>query len=92
MIGLDASGATERISRDVDIKGPRFKDVAHGDFSLKRTSPLVDAGIKADWMDSACDIAGNTRCLKKGLVSDSALPDIGCYEFYAIAGFKISLR
>ena len=66
--------------------------MAKGDFSLKRSSILVDAGVKADWMDSACDIAGNRRCLKKGLVSDGALPDIGCYEFFAVAGFKISLR
>lgn len=92
VIGLDASGVTERVSRDVDIKGPRFKDAANGDFSLKGYSALVDAGIKADWMDSACDIAGNKRCLKRGLVSDGALPDIGCYEFYTIAGFKISFR
>ena len=92
MIGLDASGVTERISREVDVKGPRFKDAASGDFSLKGYSALVDAGIKADWMDSACDIAGNKRCLKRGLVSDGALPDIGCYEFYTVAGFKISLR
>ena len=92
VIGLDASGVTERISREVDVKGPRFKDAANGDFSLKGYSALVDAGIKADWMDSACDIAGNKRCLKRGLVSDGALPDIGCYEFYTIAGFKISLR
>ncbi len=43
-------------------------------------------------MNSASDLAGHKRCLKRGLVSDDALPDIGCYEFYTVAGFKISLR
>ena len=92
VLATDASGASTRLTALAAQKGPGFKDMANGDFSLKRASVLVDAGVKADWMDSACDIAGNKRCLKRGLVSDDALPDIGCYEFYAVAGFKISFR
>ena len=92
VLAADASGESTRLTGLAATKGPGFKDMANGDFSLTRASVLVDAGIKADWMDSARDIAGNKRCLKRGLVSDDALPDIGCYEFFAVAGFKISLR
>ena len=92
VLAADVSGESTRLTGLSATEGPGFKDMANGDFSLKRLSVLVDAGVKADWMDSASDIVGNKRCLEKGLVSDSALPDIGCYEFYAIAGFKIRLR
>ena len=92
VLATEVSGESTRLTDLAATKGPGFTDMAKGDFSLKRSSILVDAGVKADWMDSACDIAGNRRCLKKGLVSDGALPDIGCYEFFAVAGFKISLR
>ena len=92
VLAADATGESSRLTALTAQKGPGFKDAAGGDWSLKRSSVLVDVGVKADWMDSACDIAGNKRCLKRGLVSDGALPDIGCYEFYAVAGFKISFR
>ena len=92
VIALDASGATDRISRAVDSNGPRFEDAAHGNFALKRSSPLIDAGVRSGWMDTACDIAGIKRCLKRGLLADGALPDVGCYEFITTPGFKISLR
>ena len=92
VLATDASGASRRLTELAAQKGPGFKDAAAGDWTLKRSSILVDAGAKSDWMDSACDLAGHKRCLKKGLVRDGALPDIGCYEFFAIAGFKVSLR
>ena len=92
VLATDASGASTRLTALAAQKGPGFKDAANGDFSLKGYSPLVDAGVKANWMNSASDLAGHKRCLKRGLVSDDALPDIGCYEFYTVAGFKISLR
>ena len=85
VIGLDASGATDRISRQIDSQGPRFKDAASGDFSLKRSSPLCDAGVLRDWMTGACDLAGGRRVFRGG-------PDIGCYEFYAKPCFRISFR
>ncbi len=85
VIGLDASGATDRISRQIDSQGPRFKDAASGDFSLKRSSPLCDAGVLCDWMTGACDLAGGRRVFRGG-------PDIGCYEFYAKPCFRISFR
>ena len=92
VLAADATGESSRLTALTAQKGPGFKDAANGDFSLKRSSVLVDAGVKADWMDSACDIVGNKRCLKKGLVKDGAMPDIGCFEFCSIVGFKVSLR
>lgn len=92
VLATDASGESTRLTALAAQKGPGFKDAANGDWSLKRSSVLVDVGVKADWMNSSCDLAGHKRCLKRGLVSDDALPDIGCYEFYTVAGFKISLR
>ena len=94
VLAADVSGNSTALTAAAaaDPKGAGFRDAANGDFSLKRSSVLVDAGVKADWMDSACDIVGNKRCLKKGLVKDGAMPDIGCFEFCSIAGFKVSLR
>ena len=92
VLATDATGESSRLTALTAQKGPGFKDAAAGDWSLKRSSVLVDVGVKADWMDSACDIVGNKRCLKKGLVKDGAMPDIGCFEFFSIAGFKVSLR
>ena len=92
VLAADATGESSRLTALAAQKGPGFKDAAAGDWTLKRSSVLVDVGVKADWMDSSCDLAGNKRCLKRGLVSEDALPDIGCYEFYTVAGFKISLR
>lgn len=92
VLAADATGESSRLTALAAQKGPGFKDAAKGDWTLRRSSVLVDVGVKADWMDSSCDLAGNKRCLKRGLVSEDALPDVGCYEFYTVAGFKISLR
>ena len=92
VLAADATGESSRLTALTAQKGPGFKDAAKGDWTLRRSSVLVDVGVKADWMDSSCDLAGNKRCLKRGLVSEDALPDVGCYEFYTVAGFKISLR
>ena len=92
VLAADATGESSRLTALAAQKGPGFKDAAAGDWTLKRSSVLGDAGVKANWMNSASDLAGHKRCLKRGLVSDDALPDIGCYEFYTVAGFKISLR
>ncbi|MBQ2624227.1 MAG: right-handed parallel beta-helix repeat-containing protein [Kiritimatiellae bacterium] len=60
---------------------PLFTDAANGDFSLQLKSPLCDAGVALAWMKGACDVAGKPRCLDSaGNATDSALPDIGCYE------------
>ena len=92
VLAADATGESSRLTALTAQKGPGFKDAAKGDWTLRRSSVLVDAGVKANWMNSASDLAGHKRYLKRGLVSDDALPDIGCYEFYTVAGFKISLR
>lgn len=55
---------------------PKFMDAANGDYSLRFTSPCVDAGTAVDFLT---DINGNSRYI----ASKSATPktDIGAYEF-----------
>lgn len=48
-----------------------LRDFAHGDFTP--AGAAVDAGLTAEWQETAVDIAGRPR------VSGSA-PDIGCFE------------
>ena len=59
VLAADATGESSRLTALAAQKGPGFKDAAKGDWTLRRSSVLVDVGVKADWMDSACDIAGN---------------------------------
>ena len=49
---------------------PRFKRNAR---TLLNASPCVNAGVNADWMVGATDLAGNPRIFNKTV-------DIGCYE------------
>ena len=62
---------------------PKFMDVAHGDFTLKASSPCRDAGIVEDWMLDAFDLGGNRRVIGRSV-------DMGCYEFVP-CGFMISV-
>ena len=55
------------------MANPKFKGAALGDYSLKPTSPCVDAGRTESWMASASDYLGNARIF-------AVAPDIGCYE------------
>ena len=64
---------------------PKFADAAHGDFTLRPSSPCRDVGAAADWMTDATDLAGNARIL-------GAAPDIGCFEYRPSAGLIILLR
>ena len=52
---------------------PLFTDTAKNDFTLKLTSPGVDAGTQTGLTFPSKDLAGNTRVL------DSEI-DMGCYE------------
>lgn len=75
-------------------EAPLFTDAENGDFSLQRKSPLRDAGVTLAWMKGARDVAGNPRCLDSaGNASETALPDIGCYEYAHVkSGFSIIFR
>jgi hypothetical protein len=58
---------------------PLFADPANDDFSLRATSPCIDAGDPAD-MDCGVDGKGNPRRLD-GHLAGTWRVDIGCYEF-----------
>ena len=62
---------------------PKFVDPANGDFTLQVNSPCKEAGVYADWMATATDLAGNRR------VRGSKV-DIGCYE--APVGMTVLLK
>ncbi len=86
------SDASAHLTALADQKGPGFKDADGGDWSLRKRSVLVDGGVRYDGVDAARDLAGHPRCLKSGAVAQGALPDIGCYEYYSLAGLTIHLR
>lgn len=92
VLAADATGESSRLTALADQKGPGFKDAAGGDWSLRKRSVLVDGGVRYDGVDAAQDLAGHRRCLKSGVVAQGALPDIGCYEYYSLAGLTIHLR
>ena len=59
-----------------DYKDPKFRGRAKGDYRLRRTSPLRDAGQRLDWMtEGSLDLAGQGRV-------NGENPDIGCYEYW----------
>ena len=73
------------VSRGFLRGDPKFADAAHGDFTLRSSSPCRDVGAAADWMAGATDLAGNARIL-------GAASDIGCFEYRPSAGLIILLR
>ncbi len=92
VLAADATGESSRLTALTAQKGPGFKNMATGDWSLKKASVLVDGGVLYDGIATARDLAGHPRCLRFGAVDPAALPDIGCYEFYSIPGLTIRLR
>ena len=50
-----------------------FRRPAKGDYALATGSPAINVGLKFDWMETACDLAGSPRII-------SRIPDMGCYE------------
>ena len=92
VLAADATGESSRLTALADQKGPGFKNMAAGDWSLMKASVLVDAGVRYDGIDAAKDIVGHMRCLRFGAVHAGALPDLGCYEYYSIPGLTIRLR
>jgi hypothetical protein len=63
---------------------PRFKDAAHGDFTLGGGSPCRDTGVNEDWMVGAFDLLGRPRIVNSRV-------DIGCYES-PVRGMRISIK
>ncbi len=57
------------------------------DFRLGKKSPVINKGLKLDWMTAdALDLAHNPRLYKRR-------PDMGCYEMpYDYVGFTLILR
>ncbi len=92
VLAADPSGASTHLTALAAQKGPGFRDAEAGDWSLRKASVLVDGGVRYDGVDAAQDLAGHRRCLKSGAVAQGALPDIGCYEYYSLAGLTIHLR
>ncbi len=66
------------------VADPRFRNAAAGDYTIRRSSPCLDAGMKLDWMGaSAIDLSWMPRVVTNArtLADDpSAMPDLGCYE------------
>lgn len=54
-------------------------------WTLGLGSPCINAGVAADWMTGATDLAGNPRIRNR-------LPDLGCYEGLLPGGTLILLR
>ena len=92
VLAADTSGRSTQLTAAAATSGPGFKDAANGDWTLRKVSVLVDAGVRQDWMGTARDLAGNLRCLKSGTVNPAALPDIGCYEFRSTQSFTVYFR
>ncbi len=53
---------------------PLFKNQNENDYHLSSISTLINAGLNADWMNTAVDLDGNSRKL-------DATVDIGAYEY-----------
>ena len=90
LFSFDPSGATATISAAADAdKALLFSDWPNGDWHLGGASALRDAGLKLGWMTSGTtDLDGQPRLVDAVGVpfSDSALPDLGCYETMLISG------
>ena len=60
---------------------PIFRDEANGDYTLKGSSPCVDAGETRGWHADAKDISGENARVLDGNGDGIAVVDIGAYEY-----------
>ena len=67
---------------------PGFTDAANGDYTLTKSSILVDKGFNQDWMDSATDLRQKKRF---GRIYNDVV-DIGCYEYWPARGLLLMVR
>ena len=90
LFSFDPSGATATISAAADAdKALLFADWPNGDWHLGGASALRDAGLKLGWMTAGTtDLDGQPRLVDAVGVpfSETALPDLGCYETMLISG------
>ena len=92
---LLADGANGNIVNTSLTTADLFADYAAGDLMPSKGSILRNAGVNRDWMTAtAVDLGGrNLRINPDDKVDDSAIVDIGCYEFFASnAGLMIFVR
>jgi PKD domain/Bacterial Ig-like domain len=88
--GSSASGnGTSNLNKSpTDIKGPlpQFVDEGNGDYRLKPSSPLIDAGDPAGLLggEPPSDLAGNPR-IADGFGGCTPRSDMGAYELQAPA-------
>ena len=57
---------------------PLFRDAAAGDYTLKASSPCINAGTNLAYTAASTDLAGNPRIHNFG--RRSGIVDLGCYE------------
>ena len=72
-----------------------FADYAAGDLMPSKGSILRNAGVNRDWMTAmAFDLTGKNLRINPGdKVDDSAIVDIGCYEWFVkLTGLILSFR
>jgi len=69
----------------VDPKFNAGKKPALPYYSLRRSSPCLNRGAKAAWMEDATDLAGNPRLY-------GSRPDLGCYELQSGTGLTLIVR
>ena len=92
---LLADGANGNIVNTSLTTADLFADYAAGYLMPSKGSILRNAGVNRDWMTAtAVDLGGkNLRINPDDKVDDSAIVDIGCYEFFASnAGLMIFVR
>ena len=66
-----------------DLADYGFADAVKGDYTLKGTSPLRNAGDNGVWSGiDALDLAGMPRENAEDMVNGVAVVDIGCHEWY----------
>ncbi len=67
-------GNTANVGGDGNISGALvFNSSGKGDYTLKLSSPQLNAGVNQEWMSGALDLAGTPRILNR-------VVDIGAYE------------
>ena len=57
---------------------PLFRDAETGDYTLKTSSPCINAGTNLTYTAASIDLAGNPRIHNFG--KRSGIVDLGCYE------------
>ncbi len=84
----EGAGYSTNLSANVTAFAPSFKDAENGDYHLKSSSELKDAGDNT-LIGSAVDLDGNARIFR---AEKGGIVDIGCYECSILGGTVFLLR